>query len=116
MPRKIVITEAGAPPGQYVAQFLGIKDTQHVEFGPGLCFEFQVAAGEYAGRKVSRITSDQPTLGNAAGKMLAGLFGRALEKDQELDPDQLVGREYVVTVEQGPSGGCRVSTVQPRSV
>ncbi|MBL8794290.1 MAG: hypothetical protein JNM56_10315 [Planctomycetia bacterium] len=111
--RTITVREAGAPPGEYLAQLVAITDTSHVEYGPGLRFEFEILTGEYVGRRVSRVTCAQSTRLNNLGRMLAGLLGRPLMKDEDVDLDQFIGRDYTVTVEKTETGSTRVATVQP---
>lgn len=110
--RKLTVKEGGVPPGEYVARFTGIEDTNHIEYGAGLWFKFEICTGTYEGSKVSRITNATPTLGNSAGKMLSGLLGRALTKDEELEIDSLIGKDYMVTVEATSKGGTRVRDVR----
>src|SRR5262249_52237954 len=69
--------------------------------------------GPSANLRVSRITTASPTLGNAAGKMLAGLAGRPLQANEEVDPDAFVGQDYEVLVEEVTGGGSRVVDVRP---
>lgn len=111
--RKFVVSEAGVPPGDYLAAYLGVEDTNHIDYGPGLRFQFEVTEGEYAGRKVSRYAPPQPTLGNITGRIIAGLVGRVLRRDEELDIEQYVGQEYRVTVEATEKGSTRVAKVAP---
>jgi hypothetical protein len=113
---KFNVQPGGVPPGTYRARFLGVEDTTHVEYGAGLRFVFQVLTGDYAGQKTSRITATAVTPRNSAGRMIAGLLGRELTPGEDVDPDELVGREYFVEVETAQNGATRVASVIPVGV
>jgi hypothetical protein len=105
----------GVPSGTYRAKFCGVEPSQHAEYGPGVRFLFEVTDGPYAGQQTGRVTALKPTPGNNTGRMLAGIVGRPLRPDEEVDIDQYVGRPYLLTVEQTPGGATRVATVVPSS-
>jgi hypothetical protein len=111
--RNVTVKEVGAPPGDYLGQLETIEDTNHLEYGAGLRFVFTVTVGAYSGRKVSRFTQAEPTPNNNLGKMLAGLLGRPLKSDEEVDLDHFIGREYHLVVEATEKGSTRVSAVSP---
>ena len=108
-----MIQQGSVPAGTYVARFLGVEDTQHDEYGAGLRFRFEVVGGSCAGHVASRVTKAFPTPGNSAGRMLAGLCGRSLNPEDEVDVQEFVGRHYMIVVEQTTGGATRVSTVAP---
>jgi hypothetical protein len=110
---RFVVKPAGPPPGSYRARFVGVEQTNHIEFGPGLRFVFEILSGPHAGLRASRVTPAAPTLTNAAGRMLSGLAGRPLRADEAVDADAFVGREYLLTVEQTMTGATRVATAVP---
>jgi hypothetical protein len=112
---KLTIKAAGVPAGMYRARFVGVEPTNHAEYGPGLRFQFEVATGPAAGRKVSRVTSAVPTVRNAAGKMLSGLAGRPLKPDEDIDLTEFVDEDFQITVEEVQGGGSRVVAVFPYS-
>jgi hypothetical protein len=113
MKRIMTVQQSGPPPGNYRARFQGIENTSHPEYGAGVRFLFEVVAGAHSGRRVSRVTSCTPTLSNSAGRMLAGIVGRPLQHDEQVDIDRFVGRHYAIVVEAAPSGGTRVAALMP---
>jgi len=97
--------------GTYLARFLGVEDTNHVEYGPGVRFVFEILEGLAAGRRVSRVTSTRPTPHNSAGRILAGLVGRHLAGGELVDVDVYVGMTYRIDVESTAAGVTRVEAV-----
>lgn len=103
-----VVKDIGVPAGQYLAAFVGVEDTVHPQYGAGIRFQFKIKSGQYAERRVSRVTSPTPTLANSAGRMLAALAGRPLQVNEALDVGSFIGKDYIVTIEQALNGGTRV--------
>jgi hypothetical protein len=65
---------------------------------PGIEWQFEITDGPQAGQIVGRITSAVPTTKNACGTLLAGLVGRLVQPDEEVDPDQYRGRTYQIVI------------------
>jgi hypothetical protein len=110
---KLVVRRAGPPPGTFRGRFLGVETSTHVQYGAGLRFLFEVVSGPHAGLRASRVTPAALTLTNAGGRMLSALTGRPLRADEAVDIDEFIGREYILTVEETPTGATRVATVVP---
>src|SRR5215468_5262863 len=106
----------GAPAGVYVARFAGVfpftgdgkprlgKDGKPMP--PAIEWRFEIQedpdhGGEHVGKTVGRLTSEEATPRNACGVLLAGLIGRAIADEEEIDIDTYVGSLFRVTV--GPS-------------
>lgn len=105
----------GPPPGAYRAEFLGVKKTEHEEYGPGLRFEFKVLDGPQAGAIAARTTSAKPSPSNAAGKLIASITGAALVGGQKASLSSAVGKAFLVVVEAGTNGkGSKVANVVPQ--
>jgi hypothetical protein len=105
----------GPPPGAYRAEFLGVKRTEHEEYGPGLRFEFRVLDGPQAGAIAARTTSAKPSPSNAAGKLIASITGAALVGGQKASLSSAVGKTFLVVVEAGTNGkGSKVANVIPQ--
>ncbi len=108
---KVKESRFGAPAGVYVGTFLGtamMKDNGKPRLGndgkpmePGLEWQFEITDGEHAGQIVSRITSTIPTTKNAAGVLLAGMLGRPVRPDDEIDPDTYRGQKFQIVVSPG---------------
>jgi hypothetical protein len=110
------VSNGGVPIGNYAAAFAGVETTQanaEKGFGPGIRFKFTIEAGLYAGQTASRVTGSAASIKNALGKMLSGLIGRALKEGEQIDPDQYIGRKYLIVVAAGQNGGTRVEAIVP---
>jgi hypothetical protein len=107
---KYKIKDPSVPPGVYLAEFDGMEETSHEQYGPGWLWKFIVAKGRYKGRTVARTTSPDPTVRNACGKFLAGLAGKSPEDEMEFDPEDFEGELYRVTVAETKNGGTRVDS------
>ncbi len=112
MAKILKVTTGGVPAGSYLARFTGYEETT-TEYGDGLRWQFEPISGPYKGSKTSRITSQNPTMKNACGKILSGLIGKPLTPDQDIDLDSLIGKSYLIVVTNTETGGTRVDTVSP---
>lgn len=110
---KLKVQQAGVPAGTYMAKFAGVEMTNHIEYGKGLRFTFEIMEGPCAGMKASRVTSAVPTPKNNAGRMLSDLTGKPLKPQDEVDVNQYLGGAYRITVEETNGGASRVRNVMP---
>ncbi|MDP6717845.1 MAG: hypothetical protein QGF59_04300 [Pirellulaceae bacterium] len=110
---KLTIGNSGPPPGNYTAEFITIDATHHEQFGDGMRWSFRVTNGEHTGKTATRVTTTTPTVGNNCGRVLAGLLGRSVKPDEEIDIDLLVGRTYLIVVAETEGGGTRVESIIP---
>ena len=104
----LTVGSGGVPVGSYTGTFAGIEpQPEHKEkgYGAGLRWKFTIDAGPQKGATASRITSLSPTPKNAAGKLLTGLLGRELKEGEQIDPDQFIGRRFMLVVAAGQGGG-----------
>ena len=102
------------PEGFYKGTFSVAEETEHEEYGAGCKWIFEVTEGEHKGEQATRITSPDPTLKNACGRVIAGIMGESLKIGAKVDLESFVGREYLLQVEAAPKGeGTRISTVMP---
>jgi hypothetical protein len=102
----------GPPPGAYRAAYLGVKRTEHPEYGAGLRFEFKVLDGPQAGAVAAVTTGAKPTPGNKAGKVIASITGTALAGGQKASLSGAVGKTFLIVCEATPSGkGSKVANV-----
>jgi hypothetical protein len=108
---RLQVTPGGVPPGSYTARLADVENVIHEQYGPGLKFTFAVQKGQHLGMKVSRTTSCAPSPRNALGKLLSGMLGRPLTVDEEIELEDLIGRDYLVVVAATEGGGSRVETV-----
>jgi hypothetical protein len=107
-------TNDSVPVGQYRARFVGVEDTNHDEYGPGVAWKFEITSGVHKGRQTSRVTSPEPTRKNSCGGMIRSLAGGRVDEGAEIDVGPFVGREYLITVAENSTGnGTRVENVMP---
>ena len=110
------VGSGGVPVGNYSATFIGTKEqaaNAQKGYGPGIRWEWKITVGPQAGQVASRITGPLPTPKNGAGKMLAGILGRALKEGEEIDLQAYVGKPYMIVVAAGQQGGTRVEAIMP---
>jgi hypothetical protein len=69
-----------------------------------------VTTGPHAGLFCSRVTGKVPGPKNAAGKLLANLLGRQPAEGEQVDVSTLIGKRYLIVVENGQGGGTRVAS------
>jgi hypothetical protein len=106
------IKDPSIPPGEYHVNFLGVEETFHEEWREGLMWKFKVYKGEFRVKETRRTTGVEPTPGNACGRMLAGLADKSPTEGLDIDPDDFIGRKYVVDVVANKSGkGTRVERI-----
>jgi hypothetical protein len=115
MARKFVFMEA-VPIGIYTAEFVGLEQTDHAEYGPGLTWKFRIVVGPMAGQEVTRITSRKVSNANAAGKMFKHMTGLStLTKDNVPDDSQFVGKLFSIVIEPTKTGdSTRVASATPQ--
>ena len=94
------------PDGSYVARFVGTelspaKEWEGKMLEEGIRWQFEVANGAQAGRKVGRITGKHPTPENACGKMIGSLLGKPLTPNESVSLQGCVGRTYWLNVQGG---------------
>lgn len=107
---KLTVKAGGVPPGAHTAKFLGVEQKES-KFGPGIVWKFEVVSGPYAKAKTSGMTGIEPTAQNKCGKFLAGIMGKPLSVDQEIDLQSYVGKMYLVVVEPTDKGGSRITSI-----
>lgn len=115
---KLKVSRSDVPKGNYIAKFVGVEPFQakDQQYGPGLKWKWQIDQGQHAGQVASRVTGDSPSPKNSCGAILSGLVGKALQADEEIEPDQCVGRSYLIIVAESKNGGTRVESVSPFDV
>lgn len=107
---KMVMEQGSVPAGSYWVTFVGLDEAEDSHgYGPGLRLRFRVAAGEHAGKEVTRVCAAKLTPMSTLGKLVAAINGRAIAVGVEVDFDRLIGRHGLAVVETVPSGiGTRV--------
>lgn len=105
------IQNSSVDPGIYNAKFLGVEQTDHPEYGPGLKWIFEIIDdGDCEGKLVYRTTKTTPTPKNSLGKFLASLANQRVTDGLEVDPDIYVGKPYQVVVQESQGGTSRVES------
>jgi len=112
----LTVSSGGVPIGNYTGTFTGTEVTPpkpEKGYGAGLRWKFQIDAGTCAGQTTSRVTGTSPTPKNGCGKLLSGLIGRALKEGEQVDPDNFIGKRYMIVVAASREGGTRVEAIVP---
>jgi len=108
------VSNAGPPAGNYKAEFVGVEQTTHEEYGDGLRWKWRVVDGPQRGVIATRTTNPKPTTGNAAGKLIAAMTGTTLAGGQKASVRDCVGKTFLICVAATKSGsGTRVETAMP---
>jgi hypothetical protein len=110
----LLTVSSSVPEGSYTGVFDGVevqRENKEKGYGPGLRWKWKVDAGPYAGQSVSRITGATPNAQNAAGKILMGLLGRQLKDGEQIDPDALKGKRYILVLQAAEGRATRVESV-----
>jgi hypothetical protein len=113
---KLKVSPGCPPEGSYTGVLSAIEDYHSLEYGDGLRWVFTVIAGPQARKNASRVTGFRVTPNNTLGKLLAAMLGRPLDPDEEIDPDDLVGRQFTIVVKATEGGATRVETAVPPAV
>ena len=85
----------------------------HESYGDRVFFKFRVVGGQHDGSTASRFTDAKMTPKSALYKIACGLAGRKLGLNEEFNPDDFVGREYMIIVAETESGATRVESILP---
>lgn len=110
---KVTVTKPGVPAGTYLTIFSRVENIDN-QYGPALRWVFEITAGLYISKEISRFTRPDFTITNAAGKMLNGIVGRTVQADEEVDISDYYGRPYQVEVKESPkSESTRVERCYP---
>src|SRR5262249_8963091 len=111
---KLTVSDATVPAGTYVAQFAGVEPKQRKEYGDGLCWKFRISQGPESGKTALRFTGAILSPNSACGRLAAGLLGRPLKQDEEIDFASFVGKSFLIAVEPAQKDGLtRVAAVTP---
>ena len=94
----VTVKQSGCPAGSYSAVFQGAFVLPPKKDGPNYGPAFILRWKTDNGLEPSAIVSQQPTLRNKAGKLLAVMAGKALEPDQVVDYGQFEGDRHTVIV------------------
>ena len=112
----LTVSNGGVPVGSYTGKFAGLEEVPanpEKKYGAGLRWKFAVDAGPCKDQVVSRITGPTPSTKNSCGKLLSGLLGRSLKEGDQVDPDNFLGKQFMIIVANGQEGGTRVEAVMP---
>ena len=104
---------SGLPIGQYLAKFSKWGQSVHEQYGDRCLFEFTVLEGEHKDATSTRFTGAKLTPKSALAKVAAGLAGKKIEIGDDFNPDDYIGREYLIVVSETESGATRVDAILP---
>lgn len=100
------------PKGHYIGIFRDVQKTHHAQWGDGVMFIFEIAAGEYKGQNVARIGKPHATEKNATGKLIAGITG-SFNAGQKVNLRPYIGRPFNVIIEDTQGEKTRIAAVWP---
>lgn len=108
------------PPGQYTARLRERKEMpasqKFPDAGPSFAWEFEVVAGEHAGKSASAWTPTRLTSQNNLGKLISRMLGRPMRSGEEIDLDDFMGKIYSIIVDTTQDGTrTKVISAQPVS-
>lgn len=104
---------SGVPVGSYRAKFKRWEQSTHAEYGDRVQFVWEIIDGEHKGAEASRFTGAKLSPKAALAKILGGLTGRKIGIGDEVNPDDYIGKEFLLIVAETESGASRVETVLP---
>ncbi len=101
----LTVIESGYTPipvGMYKTKFDGAEKTT-TRTGPAYRWCFTVDEGEYAGKCVTELSDRIPSTTNKCGRFLVALAKKPLEKDVQNNPNDYIGKRYMIIVEAKPN-------------
>lgn len=109
----LIVSAGGVAPGQYPATFKGWQQKSN-QYGPGLTFEWVIASGDNSGLKAGCM-QPLPSTGNKCGRLLGRMFSRPLKTNEDVEAalNGLVGKPFMIVVEQSKGGASMVTDAFP---
>ncbi len=86
-------------PGDYRAQFTGYEEVEEGAHGPFVKYFFTVLDEEHAGRSLKGVTSTAFNPKSKSWAWIHALLGRPIERGEEIELDDLVGRKVVLDID-----------------
>ena len=100
--------------GVHQAKLVAITVTKGQYGNDALKWVFEIVGGESDGCVITRMTGTYPKLGEALAKTVAECLGRELKRNESLEVEDLIGREYTVTVGVSTKGeGVTLQSIKP---
>ena len=106
-----VFESGSVPVGSYLAKFVGVEVVPPGEYQEGIRWIWEIASGQYVGRKVSRISGKKPSLDNKAGKFISGMTGKQFQLGESISLAPCVGKTFLIVMGQSKSGASVVESV-----
>jgi hypothetical protein len=103
------------PAGAHQAVFKGITPTETCK-GEAFRWNFEVVEGNFKGKMASDLSDRKTTTMNKTGRWLCALSGKPLADGTVVNPDDYVGRKYLVIVEAKENGRNKIATFTPVTV
>jgi hypothetical protein len=94
------------PVGMYLTTYVGVEAIT-LNNENKWRWKWKVTTGEYAGREVSALTNQSISPSQLAGRLIAGMLGRALIAGENVQDaiGKCAGMAYMVHFASGPKGG-----------
>ena len=103
------------PVAAYKSVFRGLTPTETSK-GEAFRWVFEVFEGEHKGKTISDLSDRKAATLNKTGRWLCALSGKSLVDGTEVNPDDYVGKKYLVIVEAKENGHNKVATFTPLTV
>jgi hypothetical protein len=100
------------PAGAHKAKFKGITPTETCK-GEAYRWSFEVLEGDYRGKVASDLSDRKVTTMNKTGRWLSALSGKPLADGTEANPDDYIGKTYLVIIEAKENGKNKIATFTP---
>jgi hypothetical protein len=103
------------PAGAHKAVFRGITPTETCK-GEAYRWVFEVVDGDLKGKTASDLSDRKVTTMNKTGRWLCALSGKPLADGTEVNPEDYVGKKYLVIVEAKENGRNKIATFTPLTI
>jgi hypothetical protein len=100
--------KASVPPNNYTGRFVGVESITNAKWeGERWRWTWEVTTGQHTGNKADALTQCDISPNTQAGRIVAGLLGRAIQTGEDVQAaiNACVGKVYLVSVMPGPQGG-----------
>jgi hypothetical protein len=100
------------PPGAHKAVFKALMPCETSK-GEAFRWVFEVVEGDHKGKIASDLSDRKVTTLNKCGRWLCALSGKPLADGTSVNPDDYVGKKYLVIVEAKENGRNKIATFTP---
>jgi len=103
------------PCGAHRVVFKGLTPLETSK-GEAYRWTFEVVDGDLKGKTASDLSDRKVTTLNKTGRWLCALSGKPLADGTQINPDDYVGKKYLVVVEAKEGGRNKIATFTPLTI